>query len=118
MTGRALADAVARAAELLTRDVLSTLGPAHRGVVAERAASLQEFWPEEADEALDASLVEYRLAEEVQEHFHDLYIDTTWPACPRHPNHPLWCEDGAWWCARDRLAIARLGALPPRQAAG
>lgn len=31
--------------------------------------------------------------------------------CPRHPNHPLWFRDGAWYCERDREALAELGGL-------
>jgi hypothetical protein len=30
------------------------------------------------------------VVDDVQQYIHDTFIDTTWPACPRHPNHPLW----------------------------
>lgn len=114
MTGKdAASDSLARAAELLRRDVTSTVGPAHRAEVDAQLAALRadDFGDSEAD------LVE-RLIERVQQTFHDLFVDTTWPACPRHPNHPLWYRDGAWWCARDRIAVASLGEVPRRHAAG
>jgi hypothetical protein len=40
-----------------------------------------------------------------------LFIDTSWPTCPRHRRHPLWFRDGAWWCETDDVAIAKLGEL-------
>ena len=41
------------------------------------------------------------------------FWDTTWPACPRHPNHPLWYDQGreAWCCQQDDAALALLGEL-------
>src|SRR6266516_693806 len=56
--------------------------------------------------------------EEVQEDFQDTFVDTTWPACPRHPNHPLNYAEGAWCCPRDGTPAARLGELPPRTGVG
>ena len=47
----------------------------------------------------------------VQQRFQDEFIDTTWPACPRHQNHPLDYGDGIWHCPRDRTAVAQLGEL-------
>ena len=79
MTGReAPLDSLARAAELLRRDVVSTVGPAHRAEVDAQEANLraEDFGDSEAE------LIE-RLVERVQETFHDLFVDTTWPACPR-----------------------------------
>src|SRR6266487_453697 len=52
--------------------------------------------------------------EEVQEYFQDTFVDTTWPACPRHPNHPLHFEGGYWHCPSDGAVIAPLGKLPRR----
>lgn len=62
----------------------------------------------------DASFVDW-LVEDVQQYVHDTYIDTTWPACPRHPNHPLWSRNG-WWCCGDER-IAELGNLKSIQPA-
>lgn len=53
------------------------------------------------------------LVDDVQQYFHDTYVDTTWPPCPRHPNHPLWFVNGWWCCADDRLA--RFGELSSLQ---
>jgi hypothetical protein len=33
------------------------------------------------------------------------------PACPRHLAHPVWYQDGAWWCERDTVPFAALGEL-------
>ena len=55
---------------------------------------------------------------DVQQRFHDEFIDVTWPRCPRHPNHPLWLQDGAWWCTKDNVRIPSLGELASSQAAG
>ena len=77
------------------------VGPAH---LAEVTATEARLRPE-------AYGTEERLVEDVQQDFHDLFVDVTWPACPRHPNHPLWYRDGAWWCETDGVAVARLGEL-------
>ncbi|MGE5838089.1 MAG: hypothetical protein ACM4AI_26685 [Acidobacteriota bacterium] len=62
----------------------------------------------------DARFVDW-LVEDVQQYVHDTYIDTTWPACPKHPNHPLWIRNGWWCCGDDR--IAELGSLKSIQPA-
>jgi len=48
--------------------------------------------------------------EEVQQYFQDTFVDTTWPACPVHPNHPLDVVEGAWRCPRGAFATP-LGEL-------
>jgi hypothetical protein len=52
-----------------------------------------------------------KVVEQVQEELHDCHLDTTWPACPRHHRHPLWCHGDAWTCDQDRVVVAPLGAL-------
>jgi hypothetical protein len=96
-----------RAVRLLTADVVATLGKQHGDVVQAELFNAVEF-TDSVDRFAE------RLAEDVQQVFHDTFVDTTWPACPRHPNHPLWFHDGAWCCERDRVAIASLGELPAR----
>src|SRR5215212_7048969 len=96
-----------RVTRLLASDVEATLGSAHRAAVAEELPRALEF-TESADQFAE------RLVDGVQQLFHDTFVDTTWPACPRHPNHPLWFHDGAWWCEADEAAIFVLGELPPR----
>lgn len=51
-----------------------------------------------------------RIVDDVQQRLQDEFVDTTWPACPRHPNHPLEYGDGVWRCPRGGL-VARLGEL-------
>ncbi|MGI8546993.1 MAG: hypothetical protein ACR2M1_06610 [Gemmatimonadaceae bacterium] len=82
---------------LLQQDVVSTLGGQHRDLVAHYAATQREF----------ASGGEFvtRVAEEVQQELMDTFVDTTWPACPQQPNHPLWFHAGAWCCTRDQVRI-------------
>ncbi len=88
----------------LIRDVEATVGPAYVGFVVDRADFLVSFND-------DLSRYRDRLVEEVQQYFHDVYIDTTWPTCPRHPNHPLWLRGESWHCERDDVPVARLGEL-------
>lgn len=91
--------------EPLERDLRATLGPrVPDDEVARVAAGMREF------ASTPAEYVE-RVVESVQQAVHDLFIDTTWPACPRHPQHPLWYHAGAWWCSTDRVAIAPIGEL-------
>ena len=87
---------------LLQRDVETTLGPGHGPMIAATASDVREL---EIDGKGD------KLVEDVQQYFHDTFVDTTWPACPRHARHPLWYRDGGWWCAEDGVLIARLGEL-------
>ena len=51
-----------------------------------------------------------KVVEDVQQRLQDEFVDTTWPACPRHPNHPLDCLGGVWSCPRGGV-VARLGEL-------
>ena len=93
-----------RVISLVTADVVATLGAEHAALVPQNAAVQLEF-------AEDGEEFARRLAEVVQQDVHDEFIDTTWPACPRHGRHPLWYRDGAWWCEKDGVALARLGDL-------
>jgi hypothetical protein len=93
----------ARIVDLLTRDLLATVGPGHEAVAVAEAARVRLF---------AESLLEYerRVVEDVQQRLHDEFIDTTWPTCPSHPNHPLWYSKGSWWCSRQGV-VAAVGAL-------
>jgi hypothetical protein len=49
--------------------------------------------------------------DDVQQSFHDMFVDTTWPRCPDHPNHPVWYWEGWWRCERTEKAVAPFGGL-------
>jgi hypothetical protein len=88
---------------LVTRDVLATVGPNFSDIVVEEAARIRLF-------AEAVPEYEQRVIDAVQQHLHDEFVDTTWPRCPLHPNHPLWYSDG-WWRCPHAGAIAPLGEL-------
>jgi hypothetical protein len=94
----------ARVVQLLLLDVEMTLGPGHEAVVRNNALNVASFVD-------DPVWYRDKLVEDVQQHFHDCFVDTTWPTCPRHSKHPLWLHDESWYCERDAEAIARLGEL-------
>jgi len=88
---------------LLEQDVVRTLGARYAAIVHDAAANV---------ETLGIAARCEKLVEDVQQYFHDNFLDTSWPACPRHPAHPLGYRDGAWWCERDGVPIAAVGDLP------
>ena len=93
---------VDRVTRLLRRDIASTLGPEHEPIVDELAAIVLEREISDRGE---------KLVGDVQQYFQDNFVDVTWPACPRHPNHPLEFRADGWSCPRDGLTVARLGEL-------
>ena len=106
-----------RVVQLLLRDAIPTLGERARIEVLRLATNYEELAREwirngeslaEAQRSFDRSVVDG-----LQETAHDLWWDTTWPTCPRHPSHPLWFDEdrGAWYCQRDGSSIAPLGEL-------
>ena len=83
---------------------MRTLGPRYKAIVRDAAANVQ---------MLGVAARCEKLVGDVQQYFHDLFVDTSWPPCPRHPAHPLSYRDGAWWCDRDAVPVAAVGELPP-----
>lgn len=75
------------------------------------------IWQEarHARELVSAAGYEDYVVAQVQQRLHDEFIDTTWPACPEHPNHPLWFAEGWWRCEASGTRIAELGQLPRRR---
>jgi len=73
-------------------------------IIRQEAARLRLF-------ARSADAYDDEVAEQVQQRLHDEFIDTTWPACPEHPNHPLWISGGWWRCRSSGTAVAPLGQL-------
>ena len=88
----------------LRRDAQATLGHDHAALIRVEAANARAFVD-------DAEQYVAKVVGDVQQRFHDEFVETTWPRCPRHPQHPLWYHAGAWVCERDGIAVARLGEL-------
>jgi hypothetical protein len=102
-----------RAVELVTHDLVATLGWDTRTatrLAGREARKVAQF--ARADDYI------CRVAEEVQQYLHDTFVDTTWPACPHHPRHPLWLNNHpppfAWHCPASGQPIAAIGELPSR----
>lgn len=89
---------------LLKQDTTSTLDRDVSGSIFHHAIN-------QRDMARDRENYLQRVVDDVQQEMHDTFVDTSWPRCPRHPNHPLWYHDGWWHCERDNVAIAKLGEL-------
>ena len=87
----------------LRQDLRATGLPDRIAWVDVAAANAAKFVDDPAD------LVR-RIVEDVQQRLQDEFVDTTWPACPRHPNHPLEYGNGEWHCPRGAIVV-RLGEL-------
>src|SRR5262245_54592644 len=81
----------------LCADAAATVGVGHEQSIAAAAAHRREFSYGAATYADD-------VADDVQQRMHDEHIDTSWPSCPRHPNHPMWIHRGVWCCDGDPIA--------------
>jgi hypothetical protein len=92
--------------DLLARDLQATVGTGHEAIVEESAARIRLF----TDDG-DPSEFEARVVDDVQERLQGGFIDTSWPRCPTHPNHPLWFRDGWWTCQQSGTRFSRLGEL-------
>ena len=97
-----LNDARHRLVPLLEADVVATLGERYRHVVRDATAGIYCSDPSDYDE---------RIVDNVQEQILESWIDTTWPACPRHGRHPLVYQEGGWWCQQDRVVLCKVGEL-------
>ena len=117
-----------RIVALLMRDAVSTLGESVRTEVLAVAASVErsardQMQPVEASEYGEAEagssveeaqhFYDREVVDQFQQSVHDQHLDTTWPACPRHLNHPLWYgeESQSWCCPRDGVPVVPLGGL-------
>jgi hypothetical protein len=94
-----------RLLSLLERDVVSTIGEEYRHWVGDSAERPLEYPHADSGELIQ------RVVDDTQQAFMDCFVDVTWPSCPRHPNHPLWFHDGAWYCDSDHDPLAKLGGL-------
>ena len=93
-----------RVVSLLRADVEATIGAGHDEAIIEAAARRRLY-------AEDAAVYVGDVVDDVQQYFHDAFVDTTWPSCPQHPHHPLWCSGGWWRCERLPDPVAPLGGL-------
>ena len=96
-----------RVLRLLVHDLVDTIGRGQEPVVEEAVARIRIFTDDPAD-------FEQRVVNDVQQCLHDAFVDTSWPACPEHPNHPLWYSEGWWRCERSGTRVAPLGELRRR----
>ena len=93
-----------RVVSLLLADVRVTIGGGYEAPIVEVAARRRLY-------AADGTAYVGEVVDHVQQFFHDTFVDTTWPICPHHPNHPLWFSDGWWRCESMIDPVAPLGAL-------
>lgn len=104
-----------RVARLLSTDVANTLSDGLVSNVQRIAANVQMLaLADQFRSADDAQrYFDQKVVDDFQQFVHDQRIDTEWPACPLHPNHPLDYHEStdAWCCAHDGVAIGRLGEL-------
>lgn len=97
-----------RVVALIRADVEATIGVGYDDPIVEAAARHRLLYVGDP--------VGYvgEVVDDVQQYLHDAFVDTTWPACPHHPNHPLWFSHGWWRCESIGEPIARLGSLPDK----
>jgi hypothetical protein len=106
-----------RVVRLLLQDAVPTLGARAHAEVLRLAANYTELaheWRRDPQSAADAQRAFDRaVIDNLQQTAHDLFWDTTWPACPLHRRHPLWYDEDrdAWCCEQDGTAVAPLGSL-------
>lgn len=95
--------------ELLARDLEATRAAKCLYVLPTSVQDVREHW--EFSLYRDIWSLTEKVVGDVQQELMDTHVDTTWPTCPRHPNHPLWFHDNSWFCDADGVALARLGGL-------
>jgi len=106
-----------RVIRLVLQDSIPTLGERARAEVLRLAANYEELareWMADGESPADAQRsFDRAVVDGLQQTAHDLFWDTTWPACPLHPRHPLWynADEQVWSCRETGAAIARLGDL-------
>src|SRR5688500_14126474 len=93
---------------LLKRDVAATVGAKYERLVDRNASRLLPF--KSSENAFTA-----RVVDDVHQELHGTFVDTTWPHCPTHPNHPLWFAEDAWRCTSGGIIVSAPGELAPAQ---
>jgi hypothetical protein len=92
--------------DLITADLAATLGWSR--------VQGEEFVAQNAGEWAAGVPRVVLLAESVQQRLHDDRVDTSWPACPKHPRHPLRLRRGppvTWTCPSTDETVCGLGNL-------
>jgi hypothetical protein len=106
-------DQVQQVVARIARDLTATLGWERQRAEAraERVARRFADWWEPGQDSFA-----FLVADAVQDEVLEDRIDTTWPACPLHPWHPLWLswerEPPIWRCTTTGTEVAPLGGLP------
>lgn len=95
---------VRRIVSLLCADLRNTIGATYEAVVEETAAHIRSFTDDRDD-------FEQRVVDDVQQYLHDTFVDTSWPRCPAHLNHPLWYSESSWRCEQTGRDFGQLGTL-------
>lgn len=95
----------------IVRDLLAVTDLAPAAAAALVAAAKPDFWGSVVGP--EPCLLVW--TNKVQEVMHDDFIDITWPACPKHPHHPLEANEVdariVWVCQTTRETIAPVGEL-------
>ena len=108
---------VEHATTLVASDLTATLGlPTDTAYALARreAVAAAEIMNEWDDDEVSWQLFLARVVEETQQGLHDTFVDTTWPRCPEHGNHPLWLNDyesAAWACPATNTTVCPVGQL-------
>lgn len=101
-----------RAFHLLSHDLLVTLG--ERAPEAIRRLR-RETRTTTVLSSCDSNEYVAAVVDTMQQWLHDNFVDTSWPACPIHMNHPLWLDDDKsdllWRCPTTTQAVAPVGLL-------
>jgi hypothetical protein len=101
-SGGVSAEVEARVVSLLRADVEATIGPGDDEAIIE-AAARRRLYADNPEPYVG------EVVDDVQQFFHDTFVDTAWPSCPHHPNHPLWFSAGWWRCERTMNSVGPLG---------
>ncbi len=108
---------IEQATTLVARDLIATLGfptETAEALARREAVATAEIMNEWDEDEVSSPLFLARVVEETQQWLHDTFIDTTWPRCPEHANHPLWLNDdesAGWTCAATNTTVCPVGQL-------
>jgi hypothetical protein len=96
---------------MLIHDVAATIGSGHEDAIRHEASARRAACNDPNCVTVDSAGYLELVAENIQQEFHDCFIDITWPECPLHRRHPLWLHGGSWVCEQLDAPLAALGEL-------